>query len=118
MADSPAGTPGPAAPFPTRLKADVVFAMLADPVRRQLLETLAAGIPRGASSLAPGVSRRLDAALKHLTALRDASLVVTQDDPRDRRRQLYSLSPDITVRPTERGQEIDFGCCVLRVGKP
>jgi DNA-binding transcriptional ArsR family regulator len=117
MADSPAGFPvsgaSTAAPLPT----DAVFAMLADPVRRRLIETLAAGIPRRASSLAPGVSRRLDAALKHLTALRDAGLLVTQDDPQDRRRQLYSLSPNITVRPTQSGQEIDFGCCVLRVGK-
>jgi DNA-binding transcriptional ArsR family regulator len=103
-----------AAPLP----ANVVFAMLADPARRRLLETLAAGIPRRASQLAPAVSRRLDATLKHLVALRDAGLVVTQDDAKDRRRQLYSLSLAITVRAVEGGQEIDFGCCLLRVRRP
>jgi DNA-binding transcriptional ArsR family regulator len=115
MADSPGGPPASPAIVQSSLPADAVFAMLADPVRRRLIETLAAGIPTRASSLAAGVGRRLDAALKHLTALRDAGLVVTQDDPRDRRRQLYSLSPNVTVGPTEGGQEIDFGCCVLRL---
>jgi hypothetical protein len=39
-----------------------------------------------------------------------------QPDPWDRRRQIYSLSPNVTVRAVEGGLEIDFGCCVLRTG--
>ena len=78
---------------------------------------LAVGDPRAASQLAPGAGRRLDAVLKHLAALRVAGLVIAQDDPSDRRRQLYSLSPAVTLRTTPSGQEIDFGCCVLRLGK-
>ena len=86
--------------------------MLADATRRRILATLADGNPRFAAKLAHG---RLDATLKHLTALRDSGLIISQPDPRDGRRQLYSLSPDLTVRPIEGGQEIDFGCCVLRL---
>lgn len=37
-------------------------------------------------------------------------------DPVDERRQLYSLTPAVQVRHTEAGLEMDFGCCVFRVG--
>jgi predicted transcriptional regulator len=92
-----------------------VFAMLADPVRRRLLQALASGLPLSASALKEGSGRRLDAVLKHLTALRASGLVVNAEDARDRRRQLYFLSPNVTVRIIEGGQEIDFGCAVLRL---
>lgn len=66
-----------------------VFAALADPTRRRLLELLAAG-ERSAGELAaefdisrPGVSR-------HLRVLREAGLVRTRGDGR---RQLYSVDP-------------------------
>lgn len=94
---------------------DLVFTMLIDPVRRHLLETFARGVSAPASQLAPAAGRRLDALLKHLTAMRTAGLVVAKHDPQDHRRQLYSLSPDVTVRTVPDGREIDFGCCVLRV---
>jgi DNA-binding transcriptional ArsR family regulator len=96
---------------------ELVFTMLADPTRRQLLVRLAPGFPLAASQLAPSTGRRLDAVLKHLTAMRDARLIFTQEDPGDRRRQLYTISRDVTLRTTDAGQEIDFGCCVLRVSK-
>jgi DNA-binding transcriptional ArsR family regulator len=94
---------------------NAVFAMLADPVRRRLLQALASGLPLSASALKEDSGRRLDAVLKHLTALRGSGLVVAAEDATDRRRQLYSLPPYVTVRSIERGQEIDFGCAVLRV---
>jgi DNA-binding transcriptional ArsR family regulator len=66
-----------------------VFAALADPTRRRLLELLAAG-ERSAGSLAgefgisrPGVSR-------HLRVLREAGLVRCRDDGP---RRVYSLDP-------------------------
>ena len=66
-----------------------VFAALADPTRRRLLELLAAG-ERSAGSLAaefgisrPGVSR-------HLRVLREAGLVRERGDGR---RRLYSVDP-------------------------
>ncbi len=61
-------------------------------------------------------ARRLDATLKHLVALRQAGLVVTQLNPADGRRQLYTLPPTVKVTKTETGmREVDFGCCVMRV---
>lgn len=66
-----------------------VFAALADPTRRRLLELLAAG-ERSAGELAgefaisrPGVSR-------HLRVLREAGLVRERGDGR---RRLYSVDP-------------------------
>ena len=66
-----------------------VFAALADPTRRRLLELLAAG-ERSAGELAdefaisrPGVSR-------HLRVLREAGLVRIRDDGP---RRLYSVDP-------------------------
>jgi DNA-binding transcriptional ArsR family regulator len=67
----------------------VVFAALADPTRRRLLELLAAG-ERSAGSLAaefgisrPGVSR-------HLRVLREAGLVRSRGEGQ---RRLYSVDP-------------------------
>ncbi|MEY2521088.1 MAG: Helix-turn-helix domain [Verrucomicrobiota bacterium] len=118
MEDSPGTVPPiPAATAVFQWRADTVFAMLADARRRRLLETLASGVARPASKLAGAAGRRLDATLKHLTALRESGLVIAQPDPQDGRRQLYSLSPNLTVRPVDGGQEIDFGCCVLRLGR-
>lgn len=94
---------------------DLIFALLADPVRRRLLELLSDGHPHTATSCARHVQRRLDAALKHLIALREARVITTRPDPEDSRRQLYTLAEHIPVRKSESGQvEMDFGCCLLR----
>lgn len=101
---------------PASARRDVVFALLADPVRRRILELLADRQPRTASTCAQAVGKRLDAALKHLVALRDAAVVSSEPDPVDSRRQLYTLKPDIDVRISAQGQrEMDFGCAVLRL---
>jgi hypothetical protein len=63
---------------------------------------------RGATGL------RLDATLKHLTAMRSAGLLVTMPDPTDGRRMLYSLSPSVPVVKSPEGITIDFGFCLLR----
>ena len=107
---SPAPTP-PASPW----KPDVIFSMICDPVRRRLLLRLAGGPPLSASQLSAGAGRRPDAVLKHLTTLRDARFLTTMPDPSDKRRTLYALAPDVPVAKTERGIEMDFGCCVLRI---
>lgn len=118
MVNSPGTLPGlPAAHAVFEWRADTVFAMLPDERRRRLLATLASGVQLPASKLAGPAGRKLDATLKHLTALRDSGLIIAQPDPVDGRRQLYSLSPNVTVRQAKDGLEIDFGCCVMRVGK-
>ncbi|MBK8090840.1 MAG: winged helix-turn-helix transcriptional regulator [Verrucomicrobiaceae bacterium] len=107
----PAGMSDPAV-----ARRDVVFALLADPVRRRILELLADGQPHTASTCAKAVGKRLDAALKHLVALRDAAVVASTPDPSDARRQRYTLRPETVVRTSENGQrEMDFGCAVLRM---
>jgi DNA-binding transcriptional ArsR family regulator len=119
MADSPGTLPS--VPVPGAVyywQPDDVFPMLADKSRRQILAALANGTPMTATQLVGAARRRLDATLKHLTALRASGVVVTMENPRDGRRQLYYLSPNLTLRQTEDGREIDFGCCVLRGGKP
>ena len=94
---------------------DVVFPVLADPIRRRVLLALANGEPKTATQLTGASSRRLDATLKHLLALRNAGLVITRDDPVDSRRQLYSLSPAVPLTKTEKGIELDFGFVLLRI---
>jgi predicted transcriptional regulator len=86
-------------------------------VRRRILQLLADGKPRAASQIAPSVSRRTDATLKPLVALRHAGLLELSIDPVDSRRQLYALSLKVPVTRTEKGTELDFGCCVARVGR-
>jgi predicted transcriptional regulator len=95
---------------------NLIYAALGDPVRRRILQILADGTPRTVKGLAPSVARTPDCTLKHLTALRDATLVLTQPNPADSRRQLYLLPPTVKVTKTETGmREIDFGCVVMRV---
>lgn len=107
--------PLPAAAQSPRWNADLVFAALGDPVRRRILQVLADGKPRTATDLKGSARRRLDATLKHLVALRAGGLVVTQANPVDGRRQLYTLSPHVTVmRNAAGGIEMDFGLCVVR----
>jgi DNA-binding transcriptional ArsR family regulator len=95
---------------PAAARRDVVFAALADPLRRRLLEQLADGKPHTATACAGHLAKRLQA------TIRDAALVEMSPDPADSRRQLYTLSPQIQVRRSDAGAiEMDFGGCVLRL---
>jgi DNA-binding transcriptional ArsR family regulator len=66
-----------------------VFAALADPNRRRLLEALARN-EASATQLAAGLPVTRQAVAKHLSALREAGLV---DSRRAGRETLYSLNP-------------------------
>ena len=68
-----------------------VFAALADPVRRRLLEDLAEHSPRTATQLAQRYPQTRQGILKHLNVLKDAGLVTIYQKGREKR---YSLSPD------------------------
>lgn len=72
-------------------RADAVFAALADPTRRRLLDELSEGGPRSATELAPGFAISRQAVVKHLGVLADAGLVTAHRDGRDVR---YQLEPD------------------------
>ena len=106
--------PIPSPPAP-RWDADLIFPALSDSTRRRMLVSLAARPLQAATELRGVTGKRLDATLKHLIALRAAKLVLAEDDPRDGRRMVYRLSPDVTVRRTETALELDFGCAVVRV---
>ena len=95
--------------------ADRVFALLAEPARRQILLVLAHGKALPASVLKGTARLRLDATLKHLAAMHSAGLLVTSPDPTDGRRMLYALAPSVPVVQTPEGAvTIDFGFCLLR----
>jgi DNA-binding transcriptional ArsR family regulator len=84
--------------------ADEIFATLANPVRRRLLELLAEG-PRNAGALAREFELSRPAVSEHLAILEDASLVLAVKRGRERS---YHLNPeplaalDDWLRPFER----------------
>jgi DNA-binding transcriptional ArsR family regulator len=112
MANDP--IPPLSAPVIAQWKPDKVFSVLAEPARRAILRSLATGTPKSASQLRGATGLRLDATLKHLSAMRSAGLLVTTPDSVDGRRMLYSLSPSVPVVKTPEGAAIDFGFCLLR----
>jgi len=70
---------------------DVVFAALADPTRRRMVETLAGGTTVTASGLAAELPITRQAVAKHLAALRQARLVRAKRVGRETR---YSLDAE------------------------
>ncbi len=69
--------------------AEQVFTALADPTRRKILATLAAGGPATATDLADRLPITRQAIAKHLVLLTDAGLVTAE--PGERRRIRYRL---------------------------
>lgn len=69
--------------------AERVFASLADPTRRAILSTLAAGGPATATDLADRLPITRQAVAKHLALLAEAGLVTAE--PGERRRVRYRL---------------------------
>ncbi len=65
----------PTAPLGTGDGPDLLFAALADPTRRQLLDRLAQDGPLTATQLAPGYPISRQALVKHLASLSHAGLV-------------------------------------------
>ena len=78
-----AGRPAPAA-------VDAVFAALADPTRRQLLEIISEEGPLSATELAVGQPITRQAVVKHLAALTGAGLVRSE---RRGREVLFTVEP-------------------------
>jgi DNA-binding transcriptional ArsR family regulator len=65
-----------------------VFAALADPTRRTVLDQLAARGPMSATQLAEGLPVSRQAVVKHLTTLAAAGLVTSRRDGREVRFQV------------------------------
>lgn len=68
-----------------------MFAALADPMRRKLLEHLAEHSPKTATQLAGEYPITRQAILKHLTILEDVGLVAARQQGREKR---YTLTPE------------------------
>ncbi len=98
---------------PSGWNPDVVFATLADPVRRRILLVLADGIGRTSSQIAPSCHRKTDAVLKHLIIMRQAGWVQMLPAVPGRRGNVYALSPAVPVETTETGLRFNFGCCTV-----
>jgi DNA-binding transcriptional ArsR family regulator len=73
------------------MNVDLVFAALADPTRRQLLEALAQRPPASATALAEGLPVSRQAVAKHLVTLRESELVTSH---RVGKEVLFSVCPD------------------------
>src|ERR1043165_4829559 len=69
---------------------NAVFKALADPIRRQLLDTLHARNGQTLSELCQGYDMTRQAVMKHLAVLEEANLVVTL---RQGREKLHYLNP-------------------------
>ncbi len=80
--------PAPLSPTPGDGAADVVFAALADPTRRHLVEMLAAEPGATATSLASALPISRQAVAKHLTMLDHAGLVHSRRRGRELRFEL------------------------------
>ncbi|HEY3953059.1 MAG TPA: metalloregulator ArsR/SmtB family transcription factor [Streptosporangiaceae bacterium] len=73
------------------MNVDRVFAALADPTRRQLLEALARRPPCSATALAEGLPVSRQAVAKHLVTLRESELVSSH---RAGKEVLFSVCPE------------------------
>ena len=71
--------------------ADAVFAALASPVRRRVLDTLRTRGPQPVNAIAEGFDMRRPSLSEHLKVLRDAGLVHETRHGRERR---YELTRD------------------------
>jgi DNA-binding transcriptional ArsR family regulator len=72
---------------------DETLAVLADPTRRAVIDTLARG-PKSAGSLATAAGASPPAMSRHLRVLRHSGLVQERSDDNDLRVRIYSLRPD------------------------
>lgn len=75
----------------TATQVDAVFAALADPTRRRIVESLARGSAATATGLASGLPITRQAVAKHLDLLGSAGLVSRRREGRETR---YRLTPE------------------------
>jgi DNA-binding transcriptional ArsR family regulator len=93
MSTGPAG-PGLAGPGLGSAAADQVFAALADPTRRQLLELLGGQAEASATALAGQLPVSRQAVVKHLAVLQQSDLVTRR---RDGREVVFTVHPERLV---------------------
>jgi DNA-binding transcriptional ArsR family regulator len=98
MSTGPAGPglagPGSASPGSASAAADQVFAALADPTRRRLLELLGEQAAASATTLAGQLPVSRQAVVKHLAVLQQSDLVTRR---RDGREVVFTVHPEQLV---------------------
>ncbi len=92
-----------------------VFKTFADPVRWGLFSAIIRNGPSTASQLKVAVNRQLDATTKQLAYLEKLGFLTVKPDPKDGRRALYSIAPDVPVSKTPTETTVDFGHTLLRL---
>jgi DNA-binding transcriptional ArsR family regulator len=97
VAPSPSPDPGTRAGDPTRAgdaARNAVWAALADPTRRRLLDQVSTEGPATATQLAPSYGMTRQAVVKHLATLSGAGLLVAERQGREVR---YRIRPEAMV---------------------
>lgn len=94
---------------------NLIYETLGNPARRELLLALARNGAQPAADIMGNAKLRRDAAIKHLAIMRAAGLVVVQENSRDGRKQLYSLSPAVPLVKTDKGAVLEFGFITVRL---
>ena len=92
---------------------DELFFIIYHPFRQHVLKSLANGDWKTTTELNGGSGLIRHAVLKHLTAMCEGKVLVKKKNPKDPRKPLYALSPDVLVSRTADGIKMDFGCCEL-----
>ena len=107
-----------------RIDEDATFAALNNAIRRNILVRLAMKGPKIGAELtdaAKGIAKSIrdfqlyNATLKHLKVMVEAGIVVQQDNPKDGRRTLYRVSPEIKVTTQCDEIHFDLDFCVVRL---
>src|ERR1700704_1910903 len=95
--------PGLAGPGLASAAADQVFAALADPTRRRLLELLGEQAAASATALAGQLPVSRQAVVKHLAVLQQSDLVTRR---RDGREVVFTVHPERLPPPPPRGASL------------
>ena len=98
-----------AVPIPLWPRLGPLLRAIGDPLRWRILAELSIGEPLMVMEIAERLGRSADLVSKHLAVLREAGVVESG------RGRLYQIAQP--YRPAPGTNELDFGHCVLRLGR-
>lgn len=94
-------------------ESSMVYHVLRDPIRREIIVRLAQTPALVGEELNPKADHKISTALKQLRVLCAAGWLVKTLNERDGRRPLYSLSPDLPLVRNGNGIAFEFGFCTV-----
>lgn len=92
-----------------------VLAAISDPTRCLILEKLFDRQPRVVGDFGVVHPHQRNNLRKHLELLAKAGLMIVEQDPKNQRRNLYTLAPAVKTGSGATGRTMDFGYCLLRL---